>query len=143
MPYRGYSALHGMNPNEKKSLLETFYFIKISYVLAVLLIFFNFVWCFLSKKSHFQLKQLCNNSVTFSFSELLYIFLSMSKCNLILSYLSEVLDIWEFFNSELQKTHFHTFYTLTLLLLRRIVLNDFILIFFWFCFTVFYLCFRL
>ena len=39
-------------------LSETFYFIKISYVLTELWIFFYLEWCFLSKKCHFQLKQL-------------------------------------------------------------------------------------
>ena len=39
-------------------LSETFYFIKISYVSTELWIFFCLEWCFLSKKCHFQLKQL-------------------------------------------------------------------------------------
>ena len=39
-------------------LSESFYFIKISYVLTELWIFFYLEWCFLSKKCHFQLKQL-------------------------------------------------------------------------------------
>ena len=39
-------------------LSETFYFIKMSYVLTELWIFFYLEWCFLSKKCHFQLKQL-------------------------------------------------------------------------------------
>ena len=39
-------------------LSESFYFIKISYVLTKLWIFFYLEWCFLSKKSHFQWKQL-------------------------------------------------------------------------------------
>ena len=43
-------------------LSEIFYFIKISSVLAELWIFFYFVWCFLSKKDHFQLKQLWQDS---------------------------------------------------------------------------------
>ena len=38
-------------------LSETFYFIKISYVLTKLWIFFYLEWCFLSKRCHFQLKQ--------------------------------------------------------------------------------------
>ena len=37
---------------------ESFYFIKISYVLTELWIFFFLEWCFLSKKCHFHLKQL-------------------------------------------------------------------------------------
>ena len=45
-------------PKVHHQLSETFYFMKISYVLAVLLIFFYFVCCFLSKKSYFHLKQL-------------------------------------------------------------------------------------
>ena len=40
-------------------LSESFYFIKISYVLTELWIFFYLEWCFLSKKCHFQRKQLC------------------------------------------------------------------------------------
>ena len=39
-------------------LSETFYFIKISYVLAELWTFFYLEWYFLSKKCHFHLKQL-------------------------------------------------------------------------------------
>ena len=39
-------------------LSESFYFIKISYVLTELWIFFYIEWYFLSKKCHFQLKQL-------------------------------------------------------------------------------------
>ena len=39
-------------------LSESFYFIKISYVLTELWIFFYLEWCFLSKKCHFQPKQL-------------------------------------------------------------------------------------
>ena len=40
-------------------LSESFYFIKILYVLTELWIFFYLEWWFLSKKCHFQLKQLC------------------------------------------------------------------------------------
>ena len=40
-------------------LSESFCFIKISYVLTESWIFFYLQWCFLSKKCHFQLKQLC------------------------------------------------------------------------------------
>ena len=39
-------------------LPETFCFIKISYALAELWIFFHFLWCFDKKGGHFQLKQL-------------------------------------------------------------------------------------
>ena len=39
-------------------LSESFYFIKILYVLTELWIFFYLQWCFFSKKCHFQLKQL-------------------------------------------------------------------------------------
>ena len=39
-------------------LSESFYFIKILYVLTELWIFFYLEWCFLSKKFHFQPKQL-------------------------------------------------------------------------------------
>ena len=39
-------------------LSESFYFIKISYVLTELWTFFYLEWCFLSKKCHFQWKQL-------------------------------------------------------------------------------------
>ena len=47
----------------KKHLLlsESFYFNKISYVLTELWIFFYLEWCFLSKKCHFQRKQLCDH----------------------------------------------------------------------------------
>ena len=44
-------------------LSESFYFIKISYVLTELWIFFYLEWCFLSKKCHFHLKQLCPGPV--------------------------------------------------------------------------------
>ena len=45
---------------EDHQLSERFYFIKISYVLTELWIFFFCLqWCFLSKKCHFQQKQLC------------------------------------------------------------------------------------
>ena len=40
-------------------LSESFYFIKISYVLTELWIFIYLEWCFLSKKCYFQWKQLC------------------------------------------------------------------------------------
>ena len=40
------------------SFQKLFYFIKISYVWTELWIFFYLKWCFLSKKCHFQLKQL-------------------------------------------------------------------------------------
>ena len=43
-------------------LSENFYFIKLSYVLNELWIFFYREWCSLSEKYHFQLKQLCWNS---------------------------------------------------------------------------------
>ena len=39
-------------------LSESFYFIKISYVLIELWVFFYLEWCFLSKKCYFQLKHL-------------------------------------------------------------------------------------
>ena len=45
-------------PKMDHQLSESFYFIKISYVLTELWIFFYLEWCFLSKKCHFQLKQL-------------------------------------------------------------------------------------
>ena len=41
----------------RSSAFRNSLFIKISYVLVELWIFFYFVWCFLSKKCHFQLKQ--------------------------------------------------------------------------------------
>ena len=40
-------------------LSESSYFIKISYFLTELWIFFYLEWCFLSEKCHFQQKQLC------------------------------------------------------------------------------------
>ena len=51
-------------------LSETFYFVKISYILAELWIFFYFVWYFLSKKGHSQVKQLY--AITFDFSKIAY-----------------------------------------------------------------------
>ena len=53
-------------------LSESFYFIKISYVLTELWIFFYLEWCFLSKKSHFQLKQLWLDRVASCISSILY-----------------------------------------------------------------------
>ena len=58
---------YGPHPRWKKIFWQiisfqkvfTVYFIKISYVLTELWIFFYLEWCFLSKKCHFQLKQLC------------------------------------------------------------------------------------
>ena len=60
---------YGSCPKWKKNFLleitkaghqvpETFYFLKISYVLVEVWIFFYLEWCFLSKKCSFQLKQL-------------------------------------------------------------------------------------
>ena len=60
---------YGPRPRWKKHFLteitkadhqfsESFYFITISYVLTELQIFFYLEWCFLSKKCHFQQKQL-------------------------------------------------------------------------------------
>ena len=43
-------------------LSESFYFIKISYVLTELWIFFYLEWCFLPQKCHFQQKQLCSTA---------------------------------------------------------------------------------
>ena len=46
-----------------------------------------------------------------------------------------------FSNSEIQEIHFHAFYSLTSLLLCRIISNDIVLIFFLGYFIVLYLCF--
>ena len=53
-------------------LSESFYFIKISYVLTELWIFFYLEWCFLSKKCHFQLKQLWLDRVASYIFSILY-----------------------------------------------------------------------
>ena len=55
------TAIFGQNLHKKEvsmdhtQLSETFYFIKILYILADVWILFCFVWNFLSKKGHFQL----------------------------------------------------------------------------------------
>ena len=53
-------------------LSESFYFIKISYVLTELWIFFYLEWCFLSKKCHFQLKQMCGGKCYYKLGQLSY-----------------------------------------------------------------------
>ena len=66
---KGVAICHRSHPKWKKFVLveitkvdyqlsKTLYFIKKSYILAELWIFFYSVWCFLPKKGHFQLKEL-------------------------------------------------------------------------------------
>ena len=49
-------------PDHKLS--KTFYFIKISYVLAELWVFFYFVWFYFAKKCHFQSKELSDQDLS-------------------------------------------------------------------------------
>ena len=66
-------------------LSETFCFIDISHVLTKLRIFFYLEWCLLSKKCHFQLKQLCSLSSKWWFSQVKQASQPINICTIISS----------------------------------------------------------